>query len=37
IAIRAVRTLFRILEDDGHLPAREETLFEGRLIMRDSA
>lgn len=37
IAIRAVRTLFRILEDAGHLPAREETLFEGRLIMRDSA
>ena len=35
IANRAVRTLFSMLEK--YLPDREETLFEGRLIMRDSA
>jgi DNA-binding LacI/PurR family transcriptional regulator len=37
IARRAVRALFRILEDDTTVPAREETLLEGRLIMRESA
>ncbi|WP_299902190.1 LacI family DNA-binding transcriptional regulator [uncultured Ruegeria sp.] len=37
IANRAVLTLFGMLEKDESLPERQETLFEGRLIMRDSA
>ena len=37
IANRAVGTLFGILENEEKLTAREETLFEGRLIMRQSA
>lgn len=37
IANRAVGTLFKIIESDARLDAREETLFEGRLIMRESA
>ncbi|TMM54769.1 LacI family DNA-binding transcriptional regulator [Sulfitobacter sabulilitoris] len=37
IANRAVSGLFRMLEAEERLPSREETLFEGRLIMRDSA
>lgn len=37
IANRAVSTLFRILESDDRLSEREETLFDGRLVMRDSA
>jgi DNA-binding LacI/PurR family transcriptional regulator len=37
IANRAVSTLFKILENDAQPAIREETLFEGRLIMRASA
>ncbi len=37
IANRAVSTLFRMLEADERLHDREETLFEGRLTMRESA
>ncbi len=37
IANRAVSTLFRVLESDERLAEREETLFDGRLVMRDSA
>lgn len=37
IAIRATSTLFRILDADQRLGEREETLFNGRLVMRDSA
>lgn len=37
IANRAVRTLFGMMENQKRLSAREETIFEGRLIMRDSA
>ena len=37
IAKRAVSTLFRIIESEDPPPTREETLFEGKLVMRDSA
>ncbi len=37
IANRAVGTLFGMLESEERLTQRQETLFEGRLIMRDSA
>ena len=37
IANRAAGTLFRILEDDKRLAEREETIFDGRLVMRKSA
>ncbi|NOD97637.1 substrate-binding domain-containing protein [Ruegeria sp. HKCCD6228] len=37
IANRAVHTLFGVLETEENLRDRQETLFEGRLIMRDSA
>lgn len=37
IAERAVRTLFRIIEAETPPETREETFFEGRLVMRDSA
>ncbi len=37
IANRAVSTLFRVLDTEERLPKREETLFEGKLVMRDSA
>ena len=37
IANRAVRTLFGMLENEDRLSRREETTFDGRLIMRDSA
>ena len=37
IANHAVDALFGMLEDKERLTAREETMFEGRLIMRDSA
>ncbi|GFE66051.1 LacI family DNA-binding transcriptional regulator [Litoreibacter roseus] len=37
IANRAVSTLFGLLETEERPSDREETLFEGRLIMRDSA
>jgi len=37
IANRAVRTLFEMLQVDERLPTRVEMLFEGRLVMRDSA
>ncbi len=33
----AVESLFRLVESGGHFNEREETLFEARLIMRDSA
>ena len=37
IAERAVSTLFRIIEAKATPSRREETLFEGKLVMRDSA
>lgn len=37
IADRAVSTLFRVMESDGKSFEREETLFDGKLVMRDSA
>lgn len=37
IAKRAVSSLFGMLEDEDKQSAREEIVFEGRLIMRDSA
>lgn len=37
IAERAVSTLFRIIEADEKPSARTETLFDGKLVMRDSA
>lgn len=37
IANRAAHTLFRILDGDERPTKREETLFDGRLVMRDSA
>lgn len=37
IADRAVSTLFRIMETNRAPSEREETLFEGKLVMRDSA
>lgn len=37
IADRAVSTLFRVMESDHHPVARQETLFDGRLVMRQSA
>ncbi|WP_371224580.1 LacI family DNA-binding transcriptional regulator [Roseovarius sp. 2305UL8-3] len=37
IADRAVSTLFRIIEAKEAPSVREETLFEGKLVMRDSA
>ncbi|MDU8928630.1 LacI family DNA-binding transcriptional regulator [Alisedimentitalea sp. MJ-SS2] len=37
IANRAVSTLFRILDADERLKQREETQFDGKLVMRDSA
>ena len=37
IANRAASTLFRILDTDKRLTRREETLFDGKLVMRDSA
>lgn len=37
IAKKAVNTLFRILEPDGSPFDREETLFDGKLVMRKSA
>ncbi|MEM5542382.1 LacI family DNA-binding transcriptional regulator [Sulfitobacter sp. AS92] len=37
IANRAASTLFRIIESETRLAEREETLFEGKLVMRASA
>ncbi len=37
IANRAASTLFRILDAETRLSEREETLYEGKLVMRDSA
>lgn len=37
IANRAVSTLFRVVESDQSSFEREETLFDGKLVMRDSA
>ncbi|MXU65093.1 LacI family DNA-binding transcriptional regulator [Oceanomicrobium pacificus] len=37
IAARAASTLFALLDGGDHTPSREETLFDGRLVMRDSA
>ncbi len=37
IAERAVSTLFRIIESEDSPLTREETLFDGKLVMRDSA
>ncbi|MCX7567663.1 LacI family DNA-binding transcriptional regulator [Sulfitobacter sp. F26169L] len=37
IANRAASTLFRILDAETRLSEREETLFDGKLVMRDSA
>lgn len=37
IANRAASTLFRIIESETRLSEREETLFEGKLVMRASA
>lgn len=37
IANRAVSTLLSVLEAGERLPKREETFFDGRLVMRDSA
>lgn len=37
IADRAVSTLFNIMESDHRPPEREVSLFDGRLVMRDSA
>ncbi len=37
IANRAVNTLFGILDTDQRPSIREETLFDGKLVMRDSA
>ncbi|TKA85042.1 LacI family DNA-binding transcriptional regulator, partial [Sulfitobacter sp. 15WGC] len=37
IANRAASTLFRIIESETRLTEREETLFDGKLVMRASA
>jgi len=37
VSSHAVDTLFRLMESDGQLETREETLFSARLIMRGSA
>ena len=37
IANRAASTLFRIIESETRLAEREETLFDGKLVMRASA
>ena len=37
IANRAASTLFRIIDTETRLAEREETLFEGKLVMRTSA
>jgi DNA-binding LacI/PurR family transcriptional regulator len=37
IANRAASTLFKILDSEKRLPEREETFFEGKLVMRESA
>ena len=37
IATRSAETLFRIIESNGKAEKYESTLFEGKLIMRDSA
>lgn len=37
ISDRSVETLFRLMESGGDLGAREETLFDGKLVMRASA
>ena len=37
IANQAASTLFRILDTETRLAEREETLFEGKLVMRASA
>jgi DNA-binding LacI/PurR family transcriptional regulator len=37
ISTRSVEVLFRLIEADGRSARREETLFEGKLVMRASA
>ena len=37
IANRAANALFEVLDDEEHPSGQKETLFEGRLVMRDSA
>ncbi|MDA9190749.1 LacI family transcriptional regulator [Alphaproteobacteria bacterium] len=37
VASYAVETLFKLIEEGGHLKNRNEKLFSARLIMRDSA
>ena len=37
IANRAASTLFRIIESETRLAEREETVFDGKLVMRASA
>jgi DNA-binding LacI/PurR family transcriptional regulator len=37
IADRAVSTLFGIIESDSKPATRKESLFDGKLVMRDSA
>ncbi|MEX3014725.1 LacI family DNA-binding transcriptional regulator [Gymnodinialimonas hymeniacidonis] len=37
VAEHSVRSMFELIENGGHLNAREETLYPARLILRDSA
>ena len=37
ISNKSVEALFDLIEADGDLGSREETLFEGKLVMRASA
>lgn len=37
ISERSLETLFQLIDSDGHLGSRVETLFEGKLVLRASA